>query len=247
MRAARLLLAFAMSLAALALVVPATSAHPLGNFTINHYSGLRIASTDVLIDHVTDFAEIPTFSERRAMDTDADGNVSDAEAAAYAQTECTTFSSDLDLEVGGARQSLALTQLGIGFPMGQGNPTMRLVCVYDAPLAAALGIGTSISFTDRTFAERQGWREITLAGDGTTLSGTDLTAESASNRLTHYPADLLTVPLGQASTSFVANPGGPQLPAFVVPDATPIASTGVQPVVPAPAPADGSSAAVPPA
>ena len=72
MTVARLLLAFAMSLAALALVVPATSAHPLGNFTINHYSGLRISATDVLIDHVTDFAEIPTFSERRAMDTDAD-------------------------------------------------------------------------------------------------------------------------------------------------------------------------------
>jgi len=173
MRAVRLLLAFALSFAALALVVPAASAHPLGNFTINHYSGLRISPTAVLVDHVTDFAEIPTFSERRTMDTDANGQVSDSEAAAYAQTKCTALASDLDLEVGGSRLSLGLAQLGISFPMGQGNPTMRLVCVYNAAVAGGIGAATSVSFTDRTYAERQGWREITVVGDGTTLGETD--------------------------------------------------------------------------
>jgi nickel/cobalt transporter (NicO) family protein len=243
MKPVRLVLALALSLAALALVVPATSAHPLGNFTINHYSGLRVSPTDVLVDHVTDFAEIPTFTERRAMDTDASGDVSDAEAATYAQAKCTALASDLDLEVGGSRLALGLTQLGISFPMGQGNPTMRLVCVYDAPLAAPLAAGTAFSFADWSFAERQGWREITLAGDGTTLTGSDLTATTASNRLTLYPADLIAVPLGQASASFVANPGGPQLPAFEVPDATPINSMDVQsPVAP---PASAAPAAVP--
>jgi len=231
MRFARLGLAFALSLAALALVVPATSAHPLGNFTINHYSGLRISSTDVLIDHVTDFAEIPTFTERRSMDTDADGIVSDSESHTYALSECTTLANSLDLEVGGSRLTLRLTQLGISFPMGQGNPTMRLVCVYDAPLSTAITGSTQISFSDQTFAERQGWREITVAGDGTTLTGTDLTSVSTSDRLTHYPADLLTVPLGIGSAVFMANSGGPQLPAFAVPDATPLNSTSVEPSV----------------
>ena len=125
--------------------------------------------------------------------------------------------------------TLALTQLGISFPMGQGNPTMRLVCVYDAPLPSAIVSGTAISFSDQTFPERQGWREITVVGDGTTMSGTDLTSTSTSDRLTHYPADLLTVPLGVGSAVFMANPGGPQLPAFRVPDATPLNSTSVEP------------------
>ncbi|HUP83594.1 MAG TPA: high-affinity nickel-transporter, partial [Candidatus Limnocylindria bacterium] len=84
----RLFSALAISLAALALVVPATSAHPLGNFTINHYSGLRVGTGGVVVDHVTDFAEIPTFSERRAMDTDSDGDVSTAEAAAFESARC---------------------------------------------------------------------------------------------------------------------------------------------------------------
>ena len=114
--------------------------------------------------------------------------------------------------------------------MGQGNPTMRLVCVFNAPLGTTLGAGSAITFSDTTFGERQGWREITLAGDGTTLTGTDLTADSTSNRLTHYPADLLTVPLGQASASFVANPGGAPLPPFAVPDALPLNSANVQSV-----------------
>jgi ABC-type nickel/cobalt efflux system permease component RcnA len=247
MKLARLTLAFALSIAALALVVPVTSAHPLGNFTINHYSGLRVAPSNVLVDHVTDFAEIPTFTERRTMDTDADGQVSDSEAGAYAQSKCTALESDLELIVGGSRLSLGLTQLGISFPMGQGNPTMRLVCVYSAPLAAPLAVGTSFSFADHSYAERQGWREITLAGDGTTLTGSDLSSTSASDRLTHYPADLLTVPLGQASAAFVGNPGGTTLPAFGVPDATPIAgSTGVQSPVVAP-PVSGDLPAVVPA
>ena len=114
----RLVLGFAFALAALALVVPAASAHPLGNFTINHYNGLRIGTTAVLVDHVTDFAEIPTFTERRGMDTDSDGAVSDSEASAYAAQKCTALASELDLSVGGTRVGLDVAQRGISFPMG---------------------------------------------------------------------------------------------------------------------------------
>jgi ABC-type nickel/cobalt efflux system permease component RcnA len=238
MKALRLAIAFALSTAALALVAPAASAHPLGNFTINHYSGLRVSTSGVLIDHVSDFAEIPTFSERRAMDTDVDGQVSDAEASAYARQTCSALASDLELTVGGSRSALDLKEVGISFPQGQANPTLRLVCVYSVPFASTLIADTAISFADHSYAARQGWREITLAGDGTTLSGSNLPSVSPSDRLTHYPADLLTVPLGQASVAFVGNPGGIQLPAFWVPDATPLDSTAVvAPSAPAVVPA----------
>src|SRR5689334_3235146 len=106
----RLVLAFALCLAALALAVPATSAHPLGNFTINHYSGLRVSTSAILVDHVMDYAEIPTFTERRTMDTDGDGQVSDSEATTYARSKCTELATELDLEVAGARLPLGLTQ-----------------------------------------------------------------------------------------------------------------------------------------
>ena len=129
----------------------------------------------------------------------ADGNVSDAEAAAYAQTQCATLASELDLEVGGARQSLGADPARDQLPDGPGQPDHAPGVRVRAPLARRSAAAAPRShFTGRTYAERQGWREIIVAGDGTTLSGTDLTSESASDRLTHYPADLLTVPLGQA-------------------------------------------------
>ena len=62
----------------LALVVPAVAlAHPLGNFTINHYAGIRVEPDRSLLDVVIDQAEIPTFQARLGFDTDGDGEVSD--------------------------------------------------------------------------------------------------------------------------------------------------------------------------
>ena len=64
----------------LAALVPAVVlAHPLGNFTINHYAGLRVEPDQVLLDIVIDEAEIPAFQSRLDFDTDEDGSVSDEE------------------------------------------------------------------------------------------------------------------------------------------------------------------------
>ena len=67
--------ALCFSLAALALVVPAASAHPLGNFTINRYTGLVLSPGRIDVRYVVDMAEIPTFRESPAIDTNADGSL----------------------------------------------------------------------------------------------------------------------------------------------------------------------------
>ena len=80
-RAGRLAALPAAALAAisiLALTVGPVLAHPLGNFTINHYAGIRIEPAKVDLDVVIDQAEIPTFTERQRIDTDGDGQVSGA-------------------------------------------------------------------------------------------------------------------------------------------------------------------------
>jgi ABC-type nickel/cobalt efflux system permease component RcnA len=235
----RLLPALAISFAALALVVPATSAHPLGNFTINHYNGLRVAADGVTIDHVTDFAEIPTFSERQAMDTDGDGTVSEAESAAYGEARCRALPADISLMVDGRPVPLLVTHTGLSFAMGQGSQIMRLVCVYDADAEIAPGGGT-YEFSDSSYAERRGWREIVIEGDATQIHGTDLPSTSTSQRLTSYPDNLLALPLNQASARFDVVPGGPSLPAPGYPDAHPV-STAID----SPAAADQPAPAVP--
>jgi len=218
-----------------------TAAHPLGNFTINHYDGIRVAVDSLLIDHVVDMAEIPTFRERAAMDTDGDGTVSDAEAVAYQAATCDSTRAQLDLRVGGSPLPLMVTQRGLSFPMGQGALTTRLVCVYRAALPSALGT-TAAAFTFQDDADRDhiGWREIVVQGDGTTLIDSDAPAATISTRLTHYPTDLLTTPSAQVSSTFSAVAGGPVLDAFAVPDAQPVGSATT--VVGTP---DTASAAVP--
>jgi hypothetical protein len=37
--------------------------HPLGNFTINHYTGIEVRSDSMVLHYVIDMAEIPTFQE----------------------------------------------------------------------------------------------------------------------------------------------------------------------------------------
>ena len=51
----------------LAAVWPSTGAlaHPLGNFTVNRYSGIHVSPHELRVDYVVDLAEIPTFQEMR--------------------------------------------------------------------------------------------------------------------------------------------------------------------------------------
>ena len=58
------LLSIAAALALAAAFAPAASAHPLGNFSINHLTQVRISADRVDARYVLDQAEIPTFQER---------------------------------------------------------------------------------------------------------------------------------------------------------------------------------------
>src|ERR1700689_138564 len=39
------------------------SAHPMGNFSVNHYSKINIESDRIRVDYFIDLAEIPTYQE----------------------------------------------------------------------------------------------------------------------------------------------------------------------------------------
>jgi ABC-type nickel/cobalt efflux system permease component RcnA len=218
----RLTAAF-LALAA-SLAVPAVAmAHPLGNFTINHYAGIRVAADVIRLDVVIDMAEIPTFQERQRIDRDGDGSVGSSEIAAERAVACQRLAPSLSLAIGGARQDLVTEKAGLTFPPGAAElVTMRLVCEYDARLAAPLSDETEVTFSDVAFAERIGWREIVVQGDGVTLAASGVPSASVSDRLTHYPSDLLSQPLDMRSAAFAARPGGPTLPAWSAPDAGPI-------------------------
>ena len=231
-RARRLAALPAAALAAigiLALTVGPVFAHPLGNFTINHYAGIRVEPARIDLDVVIDQAEIPTFTERQRIDTDGDGQVSGAEMEAERQVACDRLASSLTLTAGGRPLALSVQAAGLSFPAGAGGlSTMRLVCEYAAPLLTALAGATEVRFVDRSSPGRIGWREIVVRGDGVTLTG-DPGALGApgggiSHRLTTYPQDLLSTPLAMTEATVVATPGGASAAAPCIADAFPLAT-----------------------
>jgi ABC-type nickel/cobalt efflux system permease component RcnA len=217
------ILALPGALVILALLTGAVSAHPLGNFTINHYARLRIEPRAVVLDVVIDRAEIPAFQELRRLDLDGDGALSPTEADAARVAGCLGLASSLRLSLGGAPTVPELTAAGLSLPTGAGGlPTMRLVCTFGAALEAPLAADTPITFTDESDTARLGWREIVVEGDGVSIAGSADTARDRSARLTAYPAGGLEQPLAMRGVSFTASPGGPALPPLVVPDAEPL-------------------------
>ena len=126
---------------ALMLAVPgAASAHPLGNFTVNRYSGLVVSTDAVRVDHVRDLAEIPTAQRSPAIDTSGDDRLSAAELAAWAGGECRRAARGLRLD--GRRAARCRWQwrrAGAVAREGQaGLPTLRLEC---SPAGAGLPLG----------------------------------------------------------------------------------------------------------
>ena len=121
-------LAVGLGLAAILALPGLAAAHPLGNFTINHYAGLRIETDRILLDVVIDQAEIPAFQARRSFDIDGDGELSDAETEAGRVLACEDLDGSLQLLVDDAPQTLNLTEAGLAFPPGAGGlSTMRSV------------------------------------------------------------------------------------------------------------------------
>ncbi len=229
------------------LLVPAlVAAHPLGNFTINHYAGLRIEPQRILLDVVIDQAEIPAFQARLAFDTDGDGELSPEETEAGRLRACGDLAGSLDLTVDGQRPTTRLTEAGLAFPPGAGGlATMRTVCVFEATLGAAIHDGSEIVFADRSFSERIGWREIVVNGSGVLVEpfaeGAELRDASPSLRLTAYPEDLLSQPASDIDLTIVASQGGPELPPLEVADADPVTGQAGPPATgPTPAGVAGS-------
>ena len=223
---------------ALALVVPAVAlAHPLGNFTINHFAAIRVAPDRVSLDVVIDRAEIPAFQESQVLDTDGDGSLSAAELEAAREPACAALLPELLLMVDGRAVAPTLVSAGLSTAPGAGGlSTMRLVCELEAALTTPIGASSTVSFADRSFEDRIGWREIVVLGDGVQIggpaSGAPADADGVSARLTSYPKDLLTQPLDARSVTLPVSPGGPALAAWTAPDAQALPGAAVEGPIP---------------
>jgi nickel/cobalt exporter len=186
------------------------SAHPLGNFTINHYDRIDVSETGIQVYRILDMAEIPTFQERQKIDANGDGTVDAAESEAWAAANADELRSHITLSVNGRSTTLSDVSHAVTFPEGQGGLLLtRLEATYRADLPQGWrDAAPKIAFTDDNYGDRIGWREVVVrGGPGVDVVDSNAPAQDVSNELLNYPQNSLSSPLDVRSAAFSFKPG----------------------------------------
>jgi ABC-type nickel/cobalt efflux system permease component RcnA len=189
-----------------ALLMPARPAlaHPLGNFSVNHYSRIEMAPTQAQIYYVVDIAEIPTFQLRKKIDANKDGQIQADEHDAYVTTRAEEIRQNVALTVNGSPIALTLRAPEMRYAEGQGGlQTSRLTFWLDGTLPPLDDKAAQVEFLNNNESDRLGWREIIVrAKDGLNVSESSVSGQDVSDELRIYPEDMLSQPLRQTTASF---------------------------------------------
>src|SRR6266571_6454985 len=188
---AMLLVVYGLSLVA----PPPSLAHPLGNFSISRYAGLRLAQNGIELRYLLDMAEIPTFTEMQ--ESGIVPEVGHPSLRGYLDRQTVLLQAGLLVEVNGQRLPLQGVSSEIVFPPGAGElPTLKLWIVYRAFLEApCVEAPCHLHYRDSNFPGRLGWHEvIAVAAPGITIVQSSVPTHDRSRALTDYPADGLRHP-----------------------------------------------------
>ncbi|HYV57995.1 MAG TPA: hypothetical protein VE911_10635 [Candidatus Nitrosopolaris sp.] len=177
-----------------ALATPlAAAAHPLGNFTINHYAAVHVGQRVLTVRYVVDMAEIPAYQTIGEIDRNGNGTIDPDEREAYLSRAPADLARHLTLIVDGREVPLTAGQGTLSLPPGAGGlPTLRLEVTFEASLPGARG---EVEFRDGNFPGRLGWQEVIAdSGDGIALLDSTVPRTDRSRALRDYPTDLLARP-----------------------------------------------------
>jgi high-affinity nickel-transport protein len=169
-------------------------AHPMGNFSINHYSGIRVEKGFVEVRYIIDLAEIPTYQEIQNVGIVA--RVGDATLPPYLKAQAAAWDKGIRLEVDGQVVKLTPVSGSVIFPPGAGGlPTMKIGVVYRGVLKDSSVEKRHLRYADSNFDGHAGWKEIVVtSGKGVILEGTQQFQVDRSAQLTDYPTNLLNSP-----------------------------------------------------
>jgi len=200
---------------AFAIAPVVASAHPLGNFTINHFTRIEVSDRAVKLHNVIDMAEIPTFQELQQIDKDGDGKASATELEEYANLGANQLARQMFLIVDGTRVPLSVISKNVNLPAGAGGlNTLRIEFDLSGHISSAnSGATRELRFEDDNYSDRIGWREIVVAPAlGVKVFNSSAFGNGLSDELRTYPQDRLSAPLdertAQLSFSNGAMPAG---------------------------------------
>jgi len=168
-------------------------AHPMGNFSVNHYSKITLTRGQIELLYIIDMAEIPTFQELQAAGLKADP--ADPHIAAYLRSKADEFWQGLMLKVDGQPVELECAERQVIFPPGAGAlPTMKFGFTCRAPLTRLSSSQHLLEFRDDNFQGRAGWKEVIVHADPALQLVSNAPDKDRSAELSNYPTDLLNSP-----------------------------------------------------
>jgi ABC-type nickel/cobalt efflux system permease component RcnA len=176
------------------------AAHPMGNFSVNHYSKITLESDRIRIRYFIDLAEIPTFQElQRAKVAATNVDPSSPEVIGYVSCRGAELGRGLALDVDGKPTAIQLISSGVIFPVGAGGlPTMKMGFVYEAayPSGSSNPRSTQVNlhYADNNYPGHSGWKEIVALAATGSLQHSSVGTRDRSGELSNYPTDLLTSP-----------------------------------------------------
>jgi hypothetical protein len=112
-------------------------AHPLGNFTVNRYSGIELMPGHVRVTYALDLAEIPTFQEMPAIDANGDERADATERRSWADRTAPELLRGIVLSVG-------------GWPVALGSSRRRWSCCPDRAVHRSCTCASRSSATSPT-------------------------------------------------------------------------------------------------
>jgi nickel/cobalt exporter len=178
-------------LLALAAFTIAALAHPMGNFSVSHYSRIEVQQTGMVrVTYVLDLAELPTFELLQKWELKQDSPALQIEAKAA--VEARTWAANLKFVAGGKRVAARVLDTKIVMADGAGNlPIARITSHLEVPANSA----GALEYDDTNYPERAGWKEIVVgAAKGVTLIEASHIDVERSKALTVYPTDPTIAP-----------------------------------------------------
>ena len=105
----------------------------MGNFSISHYTAIRVEQNSIQIRYLIDMAEIPAFQQIQQNGLVTQPN--DLSVRKYVASQAETLKAGLAFTVNGRTVPLQTESTEVIFPPGAGGlPTMKLGFIYRATI-----------------------------------------------------------------------------------------------------------------
>lgn len=164
-------------------------AHPMGNFSVSHYTLLEVSAKRAQVTYILDLAEVPTYELLRDWKLTPSSSQHDLDQKTVDQVQ--QWMTGLEFSSAGGRVNPKFLRASLKLMEGSGGlNTARITAVMEIE-----GVQGQLAFEDHNYRERTGWKEIVIrATGGAAIRQASQDGTDRSQMLTQYPGGPAVAP-----------------------------------------------------